>query len=231
MAYGAYFYSGSLGWVTPDMTPMHFDKKITTTVMMESGAIGAWVSTGIASSVVMIPFVQVEGANSNVTIETVVRNGVWQIEFGRGSGTTPVATFTARIYIFRTVVPQPLPDWGIAIFNSSGQCILTHETNPLRITESLILQKGALNVPAQTKTYQNKSMAVYPSSTGYTAGTINSGGSGPPLVVQAWSAYCAQKKGNDTLITPAYVKGTSGAINYYFSPSIMTYVIDTSFYD
>lgn len=231
MAYGAYFYSGSMGWVTPDMTPMHFDKKIATTVTMQQGSTAAIVNTGVASSVIMIPFVQVEGANSNVTIETVVRDGFWQIEFGRGTGSTTLTTFTARIYIFRTVVPQPLPDWGVAIFNSSGQCILTNETNPLRITEGITLQKGSLNVPAQTKTYNGKSMAVYPCSTGYTTGTIHPGGSGPPLIVQGWSAYCAQKNGNNTLVTPAYVKGTSGAINYYFSPAMTTYVIDTSFYD
>lgn len=228
--YGAYFASGSMGWVTPDTIPMHFIKKIQNVVSMGNGVTSALLDTGVSSSIAMIPFVQVEGDSATVSIEIEVRNGRWGVVFGRDSGSSAAISFTARVYVFYTQVPQPMPKYGMAIFNASGQCILTNETNPLRIFDTVTLKSSGLNVPAETKTYAGKSIAIYPQSTGYTVGNIQ-GPSGPPLIVQAFSSYCARKIGSNTLVTPAYRRGTSGSVNFWFTPSIPTYVIDTSYYD
>lgn len=224
--YGAFFgRTAGFGWMTPDSTPMHFAKRIELSVTVGSAV--QYIDTGISGRVAMIPFIQMHtDPGIAVYFDAQVKNGTWQI-----CAASPLSgTFTARVYCFHTVIPQPLPKYGCAIFNSAGQCILTNETNPLRILESITLRAATLGVPAQTKTYAGRSIAVYPTSTGYTIGNIQNP-PGPPLIVQSFHSYRAVRQGGGTLLAPGAPKSTPGNVNNWFSPLVQTYVIDTSFYD
>lgn len=227
MTYGAYLSdSSAFGWVTPESTPMHFLKIVSREIDLSNGGIN--IDLGEPVSNVIIPFIQMStDPGSAVYFALVPDIGKWAIRVS-----TPLsAKFTLRVYVFKTVIPQPIPKYGIAIFDSKGQCILTNETNPLRILEEITLKaSGGPGAPAQTKTYSNKSIAVFPTSTGLVVGSITPP-TGPPIYTQSNTSYYAVRQGANTFVSPSGNSATPGNINFWFNPAVKTYVIDTSFYD
>jgi len=87
-------------------------------------------------------------------------NGINTIIVGAFSS----GTVSGQIYVFGFQI-QPVPAYGIAIFNESGQCVMTNETQPLRGV-NVVTPSG----PPATSQYLNEvvpgRMAIIPGRTG-----------------------------------------------------------------
>ncbi|MFU2317780.1 hypothetical protein [Rahnella sp. PCH160] len=106
-------------WITPDTTPMCLVQKIVLTP-----STGGTYNLPVNSS---SPFIIACHATVNNVIFYINKLGsTYTLSYQvAGTGGSPG---TVTIYIFGYVIPQPLPKWGVAIWNAAGQCILTNET-------------------------------------------------------------------------------------------------------
>ncbi|GAB2953989.1 hypothetical protein [Hafnia psychrotolerans] len=106
-------------WTTPDTTPMSLVQKIALTP--STG--GEYTLPVNASS----PYIIACHATVNNVIFWLRKvDSTYTLSYAvSGVGGNPG---TVTIYIFGYVIPQPLPKWGVAIWNAAGQCILTNET-------------------------------------------------------------------------------------------------------
>lgn len=230
MKFGAYLGdSNALGWVTPDVTPMHFFRKMSSNISFGGSTTSIRVGLNVSSSELIIPFVQFSNPSYAPYSVMQAENGVWTILVQSGFSYST----TISVYIFKIVIPQPLPKskYGIAIFDATGNCILTNESNPLRILEEITLRGvSGVGISAQTKTYQNKSIAVFPRGTGNVVGRINPP-SGPPILRPSFKSYVALRSGSNTLLSPTGTDAAAGTPSSFYAPYVKTYVIDTSIYD
>ena len=106
-------------WVTPDTTPMSLVQKI----VLNPSAAGSYTLPVNSSS----PFIiGCHATVGNVLFYIRKVDSTYTLNYKvAGTGGSPG---TVTIYIFGYVIPQPLPKWGVAIWNAAGQCILTNET-------------------------------------------------------------------------------------------------------
>lgn len=229
MTFGAYLAdSNAFGWVTPDVTPMSFVRKITTNLSFGGSTTSLWVDLGVSASQVLLPFIQFSDSGYSPYVVLGIQNGRWALNIK----STFTFTVTLRVYLFSVVIPQPLPasGYGMAVFNSSGACILTNETNPLRILEEITLRGvSGIDQPAQSKTY-SRSIAVFPKGTGNIVLVIT-GPTGPPIFRPSFKSYIAVRSGSSTTVTPTGTDYAAGSPSAFYAPYIKTYVIDTSIYD
>lgn len=110
--------------------------------------------------------------------------------------TSGTRTVTVFIFGFAT---QPVPAWGIAIWDANGTCILTNESKVLRDVTQL---GDVTNANASGYLYRGTlggSWAVAPVYTGLFSGTDNSSGQPRPV--------------NTPLYASAYYDGTNTVIN------------------
>lgn len=230
MTYGAFINdSGSFGWVTPEVTPMMFFRKTSVSLTFGGATISLTVDLGVSKNEIIIPFIQF--SSSQYTPYTVLKSGAvnWELQVKSGFSFTVILS----VYIFKVILPQPFPSskYGIAIFNASGQCILTNESNPLRILEEITLRGvSGPNTSSESKSYQNRSVAVFPRATGNIIGSI-SDPPGPPILRPSFKSYVAVRSANDTLVTPMGSENAVGTPTSFYAPYVKTYVIDTSIYD
>jgi hypothetical protein len=106
-------------WITPDTTPMCLAQKI----VLTPSAGGAYTLPVNSSS----PFIIACHASvPNVLFYIRKVNSTYTLNYSVAS--VGGNTGTVTIYIFGYVIPQPLPQWGVAIWNADEQCILTNET-------------------------------------------------------------------------------------------------------
>lgn len=230
MTYGAYINeSDSFGWVTPEVTPMMFYRKLSTSLTFGGATTILNIDLGVSKGEIIIPFIQF--STNQYAPYTALKPGSvnWTLEVKSGFS----YTITLSVYIFKIVLPQPFPSskYGIAIFNANGQCILTNESNPLRILEEITLRGvPGPNIPSETKTYQNRSVAVFPRATGNIVGSI-SNPPGPPILRPSFKSYVAGRSGGSTVVTPMGSDEAVGTPSSFYAPYVKTYVIDTSIYD
>lgn len=106
-------------WITPDTTPMCLVQKI----VLNPTSAGSYNLPVNSSS----PFIIACHATvGNVLFYIRKVDSTYTLNYKvAGTGGSPG---TVTIYIFGYVIPQPLPKWGVAIWNAAGQCILTNET-------------------------------------------------------------------------------------------------------
>ncbi len=185
-------------FITPQSIPLALISKKTAAISSGSGAVTTVTQTFPAGRPV-IPFVY-------TTVNCVVSYSV--------SGTTctvsvrlPAATGgTVTVYFF-SIFPQPLPDWGIAIWDEQGVCILTNETRVLTDVTS-IGTNGSDNAGFSINTTLAGKYGIIPGMSGLATGVINSGGTRP------WSSqyfFSAVLNGGVTNIGQAQTAGNPGS--------------------
>lgn len=149
-------------------------------------------------------FMQSDSGNTAAAEWMQIDNNVW----------TFYATRTARnvtVYVFG-YANQPVPTWGIAIWDASGNCILTNESKVLRD----VTQLGDVTNPNASGYLLNTTLsgnwAVAPAFTGIISAVDNSTGQPRPVVIWYWGN--AYYNGSTTLIsshTHGSASGVTGA--------------------
>lgn len=185
-------------FITPQSIPLALLSKKTVSIASGSGAVTT-ITQSFTAGRPVIPFVC-------TTVDCVSRYSV--------SGTTCTVTImypqaangVARIYFF-SIFAQSLPDWGIAIWDEDGVCILTNETRVLTDIEAIGTSgsdaQGGYNIRA-TKAGK---WGILPSRCGMVTGIINSGGTRP--FVSEFFFSCAWV-GSSTQISIASTAGAPG---------------------
>ncbi|MCV2341535.1 hypothetical protein [Enterobacter hormaechei] len=137
---------------------------------------------------------------------------------------------TAHVYFF-TIFPQTLPDWGIAVWDEKGTCILTNETRVLTDIESIGTSGSDATGGFNINTTRTGKYGIVPSMSGLVTGVISSGGTRP---YSSQYFFCATWNGNSTVITSATTNGSppSGTINVvYHNMRNQVYALDLASYD
>lgn len=158
-------------WTTPDATPMSLVQKI----VLNPASSGSYVLPVNSSA----PFLVACQATANNVIFWINKSGAnYTLSYCVAASAASPGTVT--IYIFGYVIPQPLPKWGIAIWNAVGQCIITNETKVMTPPVGF----GTVGSPTDIgylidKTVAGK-FAVIPRVMGIAAGVIHDGGATRP---------------------------------------------------
>lgn len=121
------------------------------------------------------------------------------------------------IYSFGYVIPQPVPAWGIAIWNEQGQCILTNETKLIPPPVGYGTVGDPNNTGLRVDVTIPGKWAVIPKLTGNIVGVINSGG-----VIRPFSSdymATAQYNGSTTRIYSAANRQASGQVQNISYPN------------
>lgn len=172
----------------------------------------------------IIPFIrcntQALRNNSPYCEITKTINKNWALSFFGG------ACELVDVYIFSVNVIQPIPKYGMALFNDNGECVLTNETKRLNVERS-----GEIN-SLRASMVLDGSFAVYPQY----SGTIICSGEGVEQG-KSWDidcSYIALYNGTQTRIhglavgDDAHMGNFGSSDSNAYSPSIY---IDTTPYD
>lgn len=166
-------------------------------------------------------FIQSNSGISTSAEWLMLENGVWRFYSSRTAKTVTVFIFGYAL--------QPVPAWGVAIYDSSGSCILTNESKVLRD----VRQNGDVTSDAASG-YKiditvSGSWAVAPAFTGLLSAVDNSTGQPRPIVVYYYSN--AYFDGVNTRITSHADRSAAGitGASYSNARNALTYV-DTSRY-
>lgn len=120
--------------------------------------------------------------------------GRHMIDVGAYSG----GVVSGRLYCFGAV-EQPLPKWGMVIWDAQGKCILTNETRVLKGIE-----KTGASGPAGTAKYLNETIAgtkaIAPGRTGVIIYSSKVGGN-PIIVAEPHATACWQEGGNTRVVS------------------------------
>lgn len=143
-------------------------------------------------------FIQSNNADTSSAEWLQLDNGVWRIY-------STASNKTITVFIFG-YANQPVPAWGVAIWDASGNCILTNESKVLRDVTSL---GDISNANASGYLYSGTlggSWAVAPVATGILTAVDNSSGQPRPVTVYFYSS--------------AYYNGTNTVINSHGDRSV-----------
>jgi hypothetical protein len=185
-------------FITPQSIPLALLSKKTVSIASGSGEITT-ITQAFTAGRPVIPFIC-------TTVDCVSSYSV--------SGSTCTVTIrypqatggVAHVYFF-SIFAQPLPAWGIAIWDEAGVCILTNETRVLTDIQALGTSgsdaQGGYNIRA-TKAGK---WGILPSRCGMVTGIINSGGVRP--FVSEFFFSCAWG-GGSTQISIASTAGAPG---------------------
>ncbi|WKZ94124.1 hypothetical protein P0E69_09740 [Chimaeribacter arupi] len=208
-------------WITPDSTPMSLANKL---VYDYSSSYSAEVQIPVNTAA---PYMVCAHSNTSNCMFWLRRaDGSFYFNMQRNEGYIGVVT----VYIFTFVIPQPLPRMGIAIWNSSGQCILTNETKVMTPpvaygTPGVLDDSGGLVVRDLAGKW-----AIVPQMTGLQVGVINTGGGVRPYSSPMHT--CAYYNGSTTHINST-TKNPPGDIvqnQGYTSTYDVIYAMDVSKY-
>lgn len=132
-----------------------------------------------------------------------MESGVWRLYASGGSR-------TVTVYIFG-YANQPVPAWGIAIWDANGNCILTNESKVLKD----VVQLGDISSDSTSgyriSNTRSGSWAIAPTYTGVFNGVDNSTGQPRPVVNTYYAS--AYYNGSSTVIsshTNGSLAGTTG---------------------
>ncbi|RKE90602.1 hypothetical protein [Xenorhabdus ehlersii] len=216
MDWGAFLTTNEgVPW-TPKTTPLSFVRKISVTV-------GRWyehIDTHINTTQPCMAFmcVHTDSAWNAPYGELSSENSRWNIELSAPDARTPVL---CDIYLFTLVYPQPVPDWGIAVWDENGKCVLTSDTNPLAIA-------GEYNTKQQM-TLRGK-RALLMQTTGWVSSTIDIPEDLPQLQYRDTS-FSAFFNGQSTQFIPAAVSGATSLIVEVRVEDLTSPYIDCALYD
>lgn len=101
--------------------------------------------------------------------------------------------FSFTCYVFTTRA-QPVPAWGVAIWNKNGKCILTNETKVLTDVVNIGTKGGSSSGMNLTSTKAGK-WAIIPEAAGFYVGVIQQ------RPFQIGVGFTARYNGSNTVIT------------------------------
>lgn len=153
-------------WVSPESIPLALLTKKTATVVNGS----AQVIQTFDSSQPIIPFVY---CSSVGTLKMDIVNGTCTINL-----TNALSGARIEVYFF-SIFTQPLPDYGLAIWNKNGTCILTNETKTLADLVRVGGSGTASDNGIGTNAWYSGKWACIPQYMGIAVGIIHSGGTRP----------------------------------------------------
>ena len=145
-----------------------------------------------------------------------LENNVWRFYSSRTAK-------TVTVFIFG-YANQPVPAWGVAIYDATGACILTNESKVLRDVRQVgdVTNDAASGYKIDTTV--SGSWAVAPVFTGILNGVDNSTGQPRPIVAYFYSS--AYFDGANTRITSHADRSTAGltSATYSNARNTITYV-------
>lgn len=153
-----------------------------------------------ADGAVRFMFIQSDNSNLYSAEWISLVNGVWVLY-------STNTTKQVKVFVFGYANQTP-PAWGIAIWDASGNCILTNETKPLRDVNKLGDISSDSNSGYNINTTKSGSWAVAPTFTGIINGVNQS--TGQPVSVILWFYASAYFDGTNTLIRSHTHGSTSG---------------------
>ncbi|MEQ1964789.1 hypothetical protein ABLB69_16795 [Xenorhabdus khoisanae] len=128
MDWGAFLTTNEgVPWWTPKTTPLSFVRKISVKFDRYKR-----IETNISTDQPCMAFMcahtnDIWHAPYGDSFEI---DGKWFIDLSAPNARAPLL---CEIYLFTRVYPQPVPDWGIAIWDEAGKCVITSDTKPLVI--------------------------------------------------------------------------------------------------
>lgn len=153
-------------WVSPESIPLALLAKKSATV----GSSSATVTQVFDPEQPIIPFVY---STSSGTIKMDISNGVCTISLSNALSGSRI-----DVYFF-SIFAQPLPDYGLAIWDKAGTCILTNETKTL----SDLARVGGSGTSSDngigTNAWFSGKWACIPQYMGIAVGIIHAGGTRP----------------------------------------------------
>lgn len=223
MAYGAMIDYNGQTFVTPESTPFVLYSRTEAVATRDSAQYVSAVSRVYCpASYSAIGFMKCSwGAALGCS-----RQGDYIVFSGSAQGRN-VPLFTITCYLFARF-PQPIPKWGMAIWDASGTCILTNESKPLSdlVTIGTPGSGGGIYID-QTL---SGSYAVMPRLMGATLVQVYIPGQQPVIVnVSAYTA--ANFNGSTTRIHAASNQSAGGSPAGYLNTGVAVTAINTAAYD
>lgn len=167
MAYGAYLATaGGVEFVTPETTSIALERKLTASGSGQYVTVTATVNTDD----IVLPFCVTRGGpaffeyvinGNNITISARQTVGMY-------------ANITLEVYLFTTKAQNP-PEWGMAVWDSSGKCILTNETRILTDLTQIGVPGGSANNGVNINYTMPGKYAIVPQAAGYRIAVSSSG--------------------------------------------------------
>lgn len=221
--YGAMIDYNGQTFVTPQSTPFILYSKTTAVATWSTG--DRWTATSSISIPSSYPAIGFMKANYHAAL-SCGRSGNSVVFSGTAQGGN-VPQFTITCYLFARF-PQPLPKWGVAIWDASGTCILTNESRPLSdlITIGTPGANGGINID-QTL---SGSFAVMPCLMGATLFQVQIPGQ-QPVVVPVSGYTAASFNGSTTRINAASDQSGGGSPVGYLNTGVAITAINTASYD
>lgn len=187
MAYGAYFVtSDGVEFVTPDTTSIALEKKLTAS---GSGQF-VTVSTTVSTEDIILPFCVTTGGPA--FFEYSISGSTLTISARQTVGL--LTNITLEVYLFTTKT-QPLPAYGMAIWDANGKCILTNETRILTDLTQIGVPGGSANNGVNINYTMAGKYAIVPQAAGYRVAVSSSGTLQTPI------GMCCYYNGTNSLIS------------------------------
>ncbi|KNC91306.1 hypothetical protein [Trabulsiella odontotermitis] len=209
-------------FITPQSIPLALFSRKTAAISATSGAVTTVTQTFTADRPI-IPFV-------SCTVSCVVSYKVSGTTCTVSIANATAAGGTAYVYFF-TIFAQPLPEWGIAIWDEQGTCILTNETRVLTDIEAVGTNgsdpAGGFNI----NTTKPGKYGIVPAMSGLVTGVITSGGTRP---YSSQYFFRATWNGSSTVLSSALTNGPppAGTTNVtYHNMRNQVYALNLASYD
>ncbi|HBV7986017.1 TPA: hypothetical protein MD633_000002 [Citrobacter freundii] len=163
MSYGVLLAtSSSEVWVSPESIPLALFAKKSVTVATASTITSVTQNYDVSQPI--IPFVYTTGQGA---LWSDIANGTCTISLRNAAVGTRM-----DVYFF-SIFPQPLPDYGLAIWDASRTCILTNETRTLSDLEKVGGVGTASDNGINTNILKPGKWGVVPEYLGIAVGVIN----------------------------------------------------------
>lgn len=208
-------------FITPQSIPLALIGKQSVALKTGSGEITT-VSQAIPAGRPVIPFVC---STISCVLSYSVSGNTCTV-----SASKPGGGGTVHVYFF-TIFPQPLPAWGIAIWDEQGTCILTNETRVLTDIEAIGTNGSDTNGGFNINVSRSGKVGIVPSMCGLVTGVITSGGTRPYSSQYFFSAVW---DGSNTNIHVATSNGPppAGTVNItYHNMRNRVYALNLDNYD
>lgn len=231
--YGAYLLEGGSVFYENGMDILSLKTKISERIVLGRGARDVF-DLGISSSEPILAFVKFR----TNTIDHNKEGPPYSILVGEQNETWKVrmicmysgeSSYDVDVYVFSKNLPQPIPKYGMALFNESGTCILSNETKRLNLKNSGEISSRMTNIVL------GGSFAVFPQECGM--GIMKEEdpwGGGDVRYYESAFSYAAICDGRQTRIYGGAMTNDFGGnasnltLRDYKVPSLY---IDTSIYD
>lgn len=221
MKYGVYIVSDDgVPYITPDSVPLNLLKKV---VVTGSNSVVATIPCD--TSLPVLPFAHTD---SEAYLGYRVDSGSVTVTATKTIGTSGSITLT--VYLFSTA-PQPLPKWGMAIWDANGKCILTNETRVLNDVQIVGVKGDTAQSGANLNITKPGKWAMAPEAAGYLIGVVQTGGG--PRPIQIYVGFTAVYNGASTHFYGIYAEYPPAGMQSgnIISSRAALRVIDASRYD